>query len=79
MKRGENIHLEALRPIHEYTRSEAPWKLEAYGKKLFRYLSGGGMSALGRSVEQEEADMKRSRFLAWAAVAGAVWFAFMIF
>ena len=78
MKKGENIHLEALRPIHEYTRSEAPWKLEAYGKKLFRYLSGGGMRVFGRTVEQEETDIKLNRFFAVMGTLAAIWLALLV-
>ena len=73
MSEDSVIHTTFVRSIHEYTRSEAPWRLEAYGKKLFRYLSGGGMSALGRSVKQDEADLKRQRFLTAAAIIGVVW------
>ena len=61
---------------HAYTRSETPWQLDPYHKKLFHYLSGGGMRTFGRTVEQEEAEAKRTRFLVKAAVAGMIWLYF---
>lgn len=63
---------------HAYTRSKTPWLLDAYHKKLFHYLSGGGLRMCGRTVEQEEAEVKRSRFLIKAAVLGGVWLYFWI-
>ena len=71
-----------VRDAHAYTRSRTPWVLESdrqaqgetagsqkFGWRLFHYLSGGGLRAFGRTVEQEEADAKRTRFLIRAAVA----------
>lgn len=70
-----------------YTRSKAPWILDAYkgasgettkgvkfGWRLFHYLSGGGMKVFGRTIKQEEADIKRTRFLVGAAVFAVIWF-----
>lgn len=72
------LHTSTVRTAHAYTRSKVPWLLESYGKKLFKYLSGGGLEALGRSVEQEEIDMQRTRFLAWSAVLAAIWLVFLL-
>ena len=76
---------------HAYTRSKAPWRIDAYreargetsngvkfGWRLFHYLSGGGMKTFGRTVEQEEADLKRTRFLVFAGALALVWLYFMI-
>ncbi len=67
-----------LRESRSYARSDTPWLLETYGKKLFRYLSGGGMGALGRSIRQEEADAKARRFLTAASVLGVVWLVLLL-
>lgn len=81
-----------LRDEHAYTRSRVPWRIDEdraagggtsgekkFGWRLFHYLSGGGLRAFGRSVQQEEAEVKRNRFLAVAGVLGALWLAFLIF
>ena len=80
-----------VRDAHAYTRSKSPWLLDAYrdahgettkgkkfGWKLFHCLSGGGMRTFGRTVAQEEADIKRTRFLVASGVMGLVWFIFWI-
>ena len=43
------------------------------GRRLVRYLCGGGMRAFGRTVEQEEADARRVRFLVAASALGVAW------
>ncbi len=78
-----------IEDAHAYTRSETPWLIGAYreakgettkgkkfGWKLFHYLSGGGMREFGRTVRQEESEVKRNRFLAVSAVIGALWLYF---
>ena len=85
------ITTSVVEDAHSYTRSSAPWLLDAYqgancgaaaggkhGWRLFHYLSGGGMKTFGRTIRQEEADLKRTRFLLAAAVAGVVWLCFWI-
>lgn len=70
-----------------YTKSKAPWLLGEnrdakgetsdgvkFGWKLFHYLSGGGLRDFGRTVKQEEADIRRTRFLVAMAVFAVVWF-----
>lgn len=57
----------------------APGKLEAYGKKLFRYLSGGGIAAFRRTVKEEEAEARQERFLAVASFVGIAWLVLWIF
>lgn len=72
---------------HPYARSKAPWRLDTYkgakgettqgvkfGWRLFHYLAGGGMKVFGRTIKQEEADLKRTRFLIWAGVFAVIWF-----
>ena len=76
---------------HEYTRSSVPWRLETklaakgethtgkkYGWKLIHYLSGGGMRTFGRTIRQEEASVKRTRFLVAAGVVGLLWLWFLV-
>jgi hypothetical protein len=48
-----------------------------FGWRLFHYLSGGGLRAFGRSVQQEEADVKRMRFLIASGVFGLIWLALL--
>ncbi len=80
-----------VRDAHAYTRSKTPWLLDSrqaarkevagngkFGWRLFHYLSGGGLRAFGRTIKQEEADAKRTRFLIGAAVFGIVWFCLWI-
>ena len=65
-----------VRNEHPYTRSGTPWILEggdAVCGKLVHYLSGGGMSIFGRTVKQEEARLRRRRFLGVCAALGVLW------
>lgn len=77
---------------HAYTRSRLPWRLDAnrkaygetstgrrFGWRLFHYLSGGGISAFGRTIQQEEHSYRQSRFLVVAAVLVALEILFWIF
>ncbi|HCG19700.1 MAG TPA: hypothetical protein DER26_01720 [Verrucomicrobia bacterium] len=77
---------EPVKSAHAYTRSPAPWRLETYrgasgvttsgrkfGWKLFHYLAGGGMRAFGRTVAQDEADWRQSRFLRICGVLALIW------
>ena len=70
-----------------YTRSKAPWRIDAYkeakgetskgvkfGWRLFHYLSGGGMRVFGRTIKQEEANLKRTRFLIAVGIFAVIWF-----
>jgi hypothetical protein len=78
---------EVLGKTRPYTRSKAPWRLDAYkeakgetskgvkfGWRLVHYLSGGGMKVFGRTIKQEEADLKRTRFLIAAGIFAVIWF-----
>lgn len=80
-----------VRDAHAYTRSKVPWRIEQnesafgetsrgqrFGWKLFHYISGGGMKAFGRTVQQEERDVKQNRFLVFAALLGVVWLVFLV-
>ncbi len=80
-----------VRSAHAYTRSHLPWQLDTYeeegspsaGRKfrrrLFHYISGGGLKSFGRTVEQEEVNVRRTRFLIASGMVGVVWFLFLIF
>lgn len=78
MNSESKIRPSVVMPAHAYTRSDAPWLLEAYSKKLFHYLSGGGISAFGRTVKQQEADMRRDRFLRVAAAVFVIWLVLLL-
>ncbi len=77
---------------HSYTRSKVPWRLDEYqdahgetskgkrfGWKLYHYISGGGMSTFGRTIQQEERGVRQSRFLVVACLAAALWLALLLF
>ena len=79
-----------VRDSHAYTRSKVPWRLDqnrsAYGEtskgtrfgwKLFHYISGGGMMAFGRTVRQEERDVRQNRFFAVFALLAVLWLLFL--
>ena len=70
----------------EFARSKMPWRIDALEEvasggatasrphwKLFHYLSGGGMKVFGRTIKQQEADFKRTRFLIGAGVFALIW------
>lgn len=78
------LHFSTVERAHAYTNSKVPWQLEfdfadpkdpskRAGGRLFRYLSGGGVGAFGRTIEQEERRWRRRRFLFLAAVFALVW------
>ena len=79
-----------VRDAHPYTRSKLPWKLESdrnvHGEnskgvrfvwKLFHYISGGGMKAFGRTIQQEERNARQNRFLTVASVMTVLWILFL--
>lgn len=87
-----SIHTNIVGSIHSYTRSHVPWTLDEnrdacgetasglkFGWRLFHYISGGGMRAFGRSVRQEEADIKRNRFLVFAGLFALMWLLLLVF
>ncbi len=81
MSTGE-LHTSLVEDAHKYTRSTCPWILEGpttAGGKLFRYISGGGMRAFGRTIRQEEIRRRHIRFWGAAATFAALWLLFWIF
>lgn len=67
-------------------RLETPWTVASdppsagetatgrkFGGRLIRYLCGGGLKTFGRTVEQEERDLRQTRFLAVFAVLVVLW------
>lgn len=65
---------------YAYRLSRARWRYDtadgtARGR-LLRYLAGGGMRSLGRTVRQDEADERAQRFLSIAAVVAVLWLYF---
>lgn len=73
------IHTSVLREAHAYTHDDTPWIMEehksAYGK-LIHYLSGGGMRAFGRTIEQERVRRRHHRFYIVFAGLTLVWLLF---
>ena len=70
------VHTALVTDAHGYTRESSPWIMDehksVYGK-LIHYLSGGGLRDFGRTVKQEETDIRRRRFLVVMAVFAVVW------
>ena len=88
----KSVHTSLVSNAHAYTRSSAPWRLddeteggEADGKgkkprrRIFHYLTGGGIGAFGRTAEEDEAEYRRTRFLVVAGFFALVYLALMIF
>lgn len=86
------IRTSMIREPHAYTHAKLPWRVDEYqqasgttsdGKKfgwrLFHYLSGGGMQAFGRTIQQEDASARQNRFLLVAGVLFAAWALTIIF
>ena len=46
--------------------------------RLFRYLSGGGLSACGSSSARDQAIRRQGRFLVFAGFLGVLWIIFWI-
>lgn len=78
-----DIHYSIVERAHAYTHSKIPWQMEFdFGpqqserrsvRRLFRYLSGGGMRTFGRTVLEEERRLRRRRFLVVSGFLVAVW------
>lgn len=67
---------------HPYTRSSQPWVLsdsKAESNKLIHYISGGGLRAFGRTVQQEEVRTRQIRFLVFSLAFVFVWALLLIF
>ena len=78
----KSVKTRFVESAHAYTRSDVPWNLtvgETAYAKMIRYLSGGGMKMLGRTVRQEEARRRQQRFLVVFAVLTTLWLVFLIF
>ncbi len=86
------LPIRTVRSVHAYTRSHLPWRLDTceeedvakkgghkFGRKLYHYISGGGMESFGRSVRQEEANVRRNHFLIASGIVGVIWFCFLVF
>ena len=76
---------------HAWTGADVPWKLdteegvdlaasesERVRWRLFRYLSGGGLSACKSSSAREQAIRRQGRFLVFAGFLGVLWIIFWI-
>ena len=76
------VHTSIVTDAHAYTRERIPWIIgehkSVYGK-LIHYLSGGGMSAFGRTISQEKARRRHIRFFVFAGVFALVWLYYLVF
>ena len=74
---------------HAYTSADIPWSMDVdeadaedvmrHGRRrLFHYLSGGGMSAFGRPSGRELQLRRQNRFLWVAAALAVAWVIFSI-
>ena len=76
---------------HAWTGEDVPWKLDTEEEadpaapeservrgRLFRYLSGGGLSACGFSSARARAIRRQGRFLVFAGFLGVLWILFWI-
>ena len=76
---------------HAWTGEDVPWKLDTEEEadpaapeservrwRLFRYLSGGGLSACGSSSARDQAIRRQGRFLVFAGFLGVLWIIFWI-
>ena len=76
------IHTRFVGDAHSYTRSKSRWRIDAAVRsardRLYHYISGGGLSAFGRTIAQEERDEKQTRFLVAAGVAFVIWLLLLI-
>jgi len=77
---------------HAWTGADVPWRLdtddaptpdapeaERVRWRLFRYLSGGGLSACGTSSARALVCRRQGRFLTFAGVLAVLWIVFWIF
>ena len=64
--------------IFFYLAYKASVNLDYIERKLFHYISGGGMRTFGRTVQQEELNARQNRFLVAAGVAAALWLALLL-
>ena len=75
-----------IKDSHDYTKSESPWLIDIgdiperfnseKGKfrwKLLRYLAGGGMKSLGRTIQQDEAEFRQNGFFVQCGIFFSIW------
>ena len=81
------VHTSLVKRRHAYTSANIPWAMDmaAEGvspdsakddRRLFRYLSGGGMRAFGRTSRHELLIRRQTRFLWLVGVLTALWLVF---
>jgi hypothetical protein len=80
MWRKKRILTELVSTDHEYTSVDVPWQIDDdEGKKLFRYLRSGGVSAFGCTSQEMARSRRQTRFLVVFGVMSAVWFVLWLF
>lgn len=78
-----------VRRRHAYTGVDIPWQIDVerplldapdarhQKRRLFHYLSGGGLRAFGRPSGYALMAYRQTRFLWTAAVLGVLWLVFL--
>lgn len=80
MRKERRILTELVSTEHEYTSVDVPWQIDdGEGKKLFRYLRSGGVSAFGRTSHEMARSRRQTRFLVVFGVMAVVWFLLWLF
>ncbi len=85
------VHTSLVTKDHAWTGEDVPWDLdtdvaptpeaseaERVRWRLFRYLSGGGLSACGSSSARALVIRRQGRFLVFAGVLAVLWIIFWI-
>ena len=85
------VHTSLVERNHAWTGEDVPWLLDTEDdaqlstpgsdrvhRRLFHYLSGGGLSACGFSSARALALRRQARFLTFAGVFAALWVFFWI-
>lgn len=81
-----DVHTSLMRDARAYAKSNAPWRTDVnrnlhgetsdgtkFGWRVFHYLAHGGISSFGRTVRQEERDIRQSRFLVFTGIFLVCW------
>ncbi len=86
-----SVHTSLVERNHAWTGEDVPWLLDTEDdallgtpgtdrvrRRLFHYLSGGGLSACGFSSARALVSRRQARFLTFAGIFAALWIIFWI-
>ena len=84
------VHTSLVKRRHAYTSADIPWSIDVdasgsadspdglqAGRRLFRYLSGGGLRAFGQPSGRMVLIRRQARFLWLASALAALWILFL--